>query len=59
MERWSCHEHEKTKDKLEGLIPHMENDGLFILQYAKDTIIFMDQDLEKARNTYNRKRQKI
>jgi hypothetical protein len=37
----------------------MANDGIFILQYANDTIIFMNQDLEKARNTYNRKRQKI
>ena len=32
------------------VIPHLVEEDLFILQYADDTIIFMDHDLEKARN---------
>ncbi|WVZ84217.1 hypothetical protein U9M48_031271 [Paspalum notatum var. saurae] len=33
-----------------GVIPHLVEDGLSILQYADDTVIFLDHDLEKARN---------
>jgi len=33
-----------------GVIPHLVDDGLFILQYADDTIIFLDHDLEQAKN---------
>jgi hypothetical protein len=32
------------------VVPHLVNNGLSILQYADDTIIFMDNDLEKAKN---------
>jgi hypothetical protein len=32
------------------LIPHLVDDGLSILQYADDMILFMEYDLEKARN---------
>jgi hypothetical protein len=32
------------------VIPHLVDDGLSILQYADDTIMFMEHDLEKARN---------
>lgn len=32
-----------------GLIPHLINDGLAILQYADDTIFLQDDDLEKAK----------
>ena len=32
------------------MIPHLVDDGLSILQYADDTILFMDHDLEKATN---------
>ncbi|WVZ54184.1 hypothetical protein U9M48_005022 [Paspalum notatum var. saurae] len=33
-----------------GVIPHLVEGGLSILQYADDTVIFMDHDLEKAKN---------
>jgi len=33
-----------------GLIPNLVDDGLAILQYADDTILFMEDDLEGARN---------
>src|SRR3989337_3062822 len=33
-----------------GVIPHLVEGGLSILQYADDTILFLDHDLEKARN---------
>src|ERR1043165_10111596 len=33
-----------------GLIPHLVEGGVSVLQYADDTIIFMEHDLEKARN---------
>ena len=33
-----------------GLIPHLVDGGVSILQYADDTIIFMEHDLEKALN---------
>jgi hypothetical protein len=33
-----------------GLIPHLVEGGVSILQYVGDTIIFMDHDLEKALN---------
>ena len=32
------------------VIPLLVEDGLSILQYADDTILFMDHDLDKARN---------
>jgi hypothetical protein len=38
------------KAKFEGVIPHLVDDGLSILQYAYDTILLMEHDLEKARN---------
>jgi hypothetical protein len=40
----------KTDGQIEGVIPHPVNDGLSILQYADDRILFMEHDLEKARN---------
>ena len=33
-----------------GLIPHLVEGGIFVLQYADDTIIFMEHNLDKARN---------
>ena len=33
-----------------GLVPHLVDGGVSILQYADDTIIFMEHDLAKARN---------
>jgi hypothetical protein len=40
----------KTEGQIEGVIPHLVDDGLSILQYANDTILFMEHSLEKARN---------
>jgi hypothetical protein len=31
-------------------VPHLVDEGLSILQYADDMLLFMDHDLEKARN---------
>jgi hypothetical protein len=43
-------ERAKTDGFIEGLIPHLVDGGLSILQYADDTILFMKHDLEKAQN---------
>jgi hypothetical protein len=43
-------ERAKSDGQIEGVIPHLVDGGLSILQYADDTILFMDHDLEKARN---------
>jgi hypothetical protein len=40
----------KEDDQVSGLIPHLVEGGLSILQYADDTIIFMEHDLDKALN---------
>jgi hypothetical protein len=40
----------KEDDQIIGVVPHMVDDGISILQYADDTIIFMDHDLDKAQN---------
>jgi hypothetical protein len=42
-------ERAKIHGKIEGLVPHLVDGGLSILQYAHDTILFMDHDLDKAR----------
>jgi hypothetical protein len=36
--------------QINRVIPHLVEDGLSILQYADDIIIFMDNDLEQAKN---------
>jgi hypothetical protein len=36
--------------QISAVVPHLVDDGLSILQYINDTILFMDHDLEKARN---------
>jgi hypothetical protein len=36
----------KDDGQIKGVIPHLVDDGLSILQYADDTILFMDHDLE-------------
>jgi hypothetical protein len=43
-------ERAKSDGQIEGVIPHLVDGVLSILQYADDTILFMDHDLEKARN---------
>ncbi|WVZ96532.1 hypothetical protein U9M48_042161 [Paspalum notatum var. saurae] len=40
----------KDDSQIRGIIPHLADDGLSILQYADDTIIFIDHDLEQAKN---------
>lgn len=40
----------KEDGQVEGLIPHLVEGGISILQYADDTIIFMEHNLEKALN---------
>jgi hypothetical protein len=40
----------KTDGQIEGVIPHLVDDGLSILQYADNIILFMEHDLEKVRN---------
>jgi hypothetical protein len=43
-------ERAKSDGQIEGVIPHLVDGGLSILQYANDTTLFMEHDLEKARN---------
>jgi len=40
----------KEVDQVDGVIPHLVQDGLSILQYADDIVIFMSHDLDKALN---------
>jgi hypothetical protein len=40
----------KSDGQIEGVIPHLVDGGLSILQYTDDTILFTDHGLEKARN---------
>lgn len=40
----------KLDGQIVGLVPHLVDDGLSILQYADDTIIFLDNDFEHAGN---------
>ena len=40
----------KESEQIQGVVPHLIDEGLSILQYADDTIIFMDNDLENAKN---------
>jgi len=40
----------KEAGLVEGVLPHLIQDGLSILQYADDTVIFMSHDVKKAVN---------
>jgi hypothetical protein len=40
----------REEDLITGVIPHLVDDGLSILQYADDTILFMEHDIDKAKN---------
>jgi hypothetical protein len=40
----------KSKGQIKGVIPSLVDDGISILQYADDTILFMDHNLDHARN---------
>ena len=39
----------KRLGNLNGVIPHIVEDGLSILQYADDTILLLDHNLDEAR----------
>jgi hypothetical protein len=43
-------ERAKADGLIEGVVPHLVDGGLSILQYADDTILFMEHDLVKATN---------
>jgi hypothetical protein len=43
-------ERAKNDGLIDGVIPHLVDGGLSILQYADDTILFMEHELEKAQN---------
>jgi hypothetical protein len=45
-------EHAKSDGPFEGVIPPLFDGGLSILQYANDTILFMEHDLESAKNRF-------
>ena len=40
----------KEAKQIQGVVPHLVDEGLSVLQYVDDTIIFMDNDLERAKN---------
>ena len=40
----------KIEGQIEGVIPHLVDGGTSTLQYANDMILFMEHDLEKAKN---------
>ena len=40
----------KDDGQIRGVIPHLVDDGLLILQYAYATILFLDYDIEQAKN---------
>jgi len=40
----------KDDGQIREVIPYLVEDGLSILQYADDTILFMDHDLDQAKN---------
>jgi hypothetical protein len=40
----------KSDGLIEGVIPHLVDGGMSILQYVDDTILFMKHDLDKAQN---------
>jgi hypothetical protein len=42
--------HAKVDGQIEEVIPHLLDGGLSIIQYADDTILFMEHDYKKERN---------
>jgi high-affinity K+ transport system ATPase subunit B len=41
----------KSEGQVNGVIPDLTDDGLSILQYADDTMLFMKHDIDQAQNT--------
>ena len=40
----------KEDEQLTGVVPHLVDNGLYILQYPDGTVIFMENDLDQAKN---------
>jgi len=40
----------KEDGQIRGVVPHVIEDGLSILQYADDTILFLDHDIAQVMN---------
>ena len=40
----------KEQGQIGGVVPHLVDGGLSILKYTDDMILFMENNLEKARN---------
>ena len=40
----------KESEQIQGVVPYLVDEGLSVLQYADDTIIFMNNDLERVKN---------
>jgi retron-type reverse transcriptase len=40
----------KEEDQVAGLVPYLVEDGLSILQYADDIVLFLEHDLDKEKN---------
>jgi hypothetical protein len=40
----------KEDGQIKGVIPHLVEDVLFVLQYADDTVLLLDLDIEQAHN---------
>jgi hypothetical protein len=40
----------KDNGQIKGLVPHLIDGGISILQYADDRILFMENDLEHVKN---------
>ncbi|WVZ90567.1 hypothetical protein U9M48_036858 [Paspalum notatum var. saurae] len=43
----------KSNGQVRGVVPHLIEGGLSILQYADDTVLFLDHDLEQAKKLEN------
>jgi hypothetical protein len=40
----------KEDGQITGLVPHLIDGGIFILQYTDDTILFVENDLDQTKN---------
>jgi hypothetical protein len=40
----------KSERQTQGVIPHLTDDDLSILQYANDTILFIEHNIDQTRN---------
>ena len=40
----------KQYGQIKGVVPHLVDGGLSILQYTDDTVLFLDHDIEQAKN---------